>query len=198
MVACNPTDESPPDPVAARQDIADTFADVTTFYDQASYGDLSAPASWFAPIGGVLASVTPKHRGRVRLDRDFKQGERVTVTGKVEPHIDRQQVRVDMTRPDATVDVDAVLTDATGRFEASFVLLRKRRRTGAIEQGTYAFQAHVMGATRIAPADSNVVFLQIGDKPKREDATTSNGHERLFARKQKTGGLASSEVAPRS
>jgi hypothetical protein len=33
-----------------------------------------------------------------------------------------------------------------------------------VEPGVNAFQAHVMGATRIAEADSNVVFLHVGVK----------------------------------
>src|SRR3954451_14457351 len=41
VVACNPTDELPPNATTARQAIVDTFADVTTFYDQASYGALT-------------------------------------------------------------------------------------------------------------------------------------------------------------
>ena len=40
VVVCNPTDLVPPDAADTRQDVVDTFADVTTFYDQASYGQL--------------------------------------------------------------------------------------------------------------------------------------------------------------
>jgi M6 family metalloprotease-like protein len=135
------------------------------------------PASWLAPIGGINAQVTPKHRGKIRLDRKAKRqgGEQVAVTGTVEPNIADQQVRVDMTRPDGKIQVEAAYTDVAGRFSATFDLGRKGQR-GSKEKaqtmapGTYAFQAHVMGATRIAPTDSNVVFIQIGGKPSEERA----------------------------
>ncbi|MGH9202585.1 MAG: hypothetical protein ACRD2A_15280, partial [Vicinamibacterales bacterium] len=57
------------------------------------------PGSWFAPIGGIVANVTPKRRGKIRIDRELKrdEGEKVTVRGTVEPHIGDQSVRVDMT-----------------------------------------------------------------------------------------------------
>jgi len=131
------------------------------------------PASWFAPIGGILASVTPKRRGKIRIDRELKDedGETVTVRGIVEPHIADQSVRVDMTRPDGTVQVAAARTEVSGRFTATFKLSGRKRRTNgksAVEQGTYAFQAHIMGATRIAPADSNVVFLHVSEKGREE------------------------------
>lgn len=120
------------------------------------------PGSWFTPIGGVTASVTPKHRGTIRLDRKLKQAERVVVRGEVEPALDKQQVRVDLTRPDRSVDVALASTDPGGRFQVAIVL--RRRGEKQAKPGTYAFQAHVMGATRIAPADSNVVFLTVGKR----------------------------------
>lgn len=126
------------------------------------------PGSWLAPIGGVLASVTPKARGEIRLDHEPKVGEgkRVLVTGAVEPRMEGQQVRIDMTRPDGTVAVDMARTDGTGAFSGAFDLAPRRgkgraAKPGRVKRGAYAFQAHVMGATRIAPADSNVVFLKV-------------------------------------
>jgi M6 family metalloprotease-like protein len=41
VVTCNPTDLVPPDPVAARQDVVDVFDQVSLFYEQASYGQLT-------------------------------------------------------------------------------------------------------------------------------------------------------------
>ncbi|MGY2093449.1 IPT/TIG domain-containing protein [Nocardia gipuzkoensis] len=119
------------------------------------------PASWFAPIGGILARVTPKLRGKILVDRHPKRekGEKVTVRGVVEPRIADQQVRVDMTRPDGTVEVIATKTNRAGRFSVQFGLLRE-----AVEPGTYAYQGHIMGATRVAPADSNVVFMHVTKK----------------------------------
>jgi hypothetical protein len=38
VVACYPTDLVPPDAASTRQNIVDTFANVTTFYNQASHG----------------------------------------------------------------------------------------------------------------------------------------------------------------
>ena len=132
------------------------------------------PGSWFAPIGGILAKVTPKLKGRVELDRklEHKEGEPVAVTGRVEPRIERQQVRVDMKRPDGSLEVEAVTTDADGGFGATFDLgggkRTRDRKQPQVEPGAYAFQAHVMGATRIAEADSNVVFLHVGEKEPEE------------------------------
>ena len=40
VVACNPTDSVPANAAVARQNIVDAMANVTTFYDQASYGVL--------------------------------------------------------------------------------------------------------------------------------------------------------------
>jgi M6 family metalloprotease-like protein len=52
VVACNPTDLVPPDPTAVQQAIVDTFSEVTTFYDQASYGQLSVEVAvtTFVPL----------------------------------------------------------------------------------------------------------------------------------------------------
>jgi len=82
-------------------------------------------------------------------------------------------VRVDLTRPDRTLDTVMAETDDDGRFAATFRLARGRRgardvAAAEVPSGTYAFQAHVMGATRLAPADSNVVFLVVG-KPGGEE-----------------------------
>lgn len=41
VVNCHPTDLIPPDLAVAKQDVVDTFADVTTYFDQASYGQLT-------------------------------------------------------------------------------------------------------------------------------------------------------------
>ncbi len=40
VVVCHPTDLTPPIPADARQDVVDSFAQVSSFYDQASYGQL--------------------------------------------------------------------------------------------------------------------------------------------------------------
>ncbi len=86
-----------------------------------------------------------------------------------------------MTRPDGTVEVVGATTDATGRFTASFSLIRRTTTNGrksAVEPGTYAFQAHVMGAARIAPADSNIVFLDVAAKG-QEDKPTLRPHKEI-------------------
>jgi hypothetical protein len=100
--------------------------------------------------------VTPKHRGTVRLREEVKTGrERFVVSGIVDPHIADQQVRVDMTPPQGEIEAVSARTDVAGRFEAAFQRPREWRADG----GVFAFQAHVMGATLVAPCDSNVVLL---------------------------------------
>lgn len=115
------------------------------------------PASWMAPIGGLLTDVMPQRRGTVKLDEPT-EGDRqaVTVTGQIDPAFGQQAVRVDMTRPDDAVVVAQVTTDAKGRFTARFSRVTDK---GDPLLGVYGFQAHLISASRIAPTDSNIVWL---------------------------------------
>ena len=79
------------------------------------------PASWMAPIGGVLARVEPKLRGEVNLNPDVKEeDDTYTVHGSVEPKIRCQALRVDMTHPDGQVTSVLTDTDDRGGFIARF------------------------------------------------------------------------------
>ncbi len=79
------------------------------------------PASWMAPIGGVLARVTPKLRGKVELDPKVQEDDdTIGVHGQVDPKVRCQSLRVDMIAPDGSVL--SVLTDTNdrGQFIARF------------------------------------------------------------------------------
>jgi hypothetical protein len=79
------------------------------------------PGSWLSPIGGVLARVEPKLRGKVTLDPDIVDDDGICIArGCVEPRIRCQVLRVDMTRPDGGVDHVITDTDDRGCFEARF------------------------------------------------------------------------------
>ncbi len=114
--------------------------------------------------GGILASVTPKHRSEVKLDDQAspEDEDRVRVTGCY-AQVKDQQLRVDMTHPDGLVTVAATKTDKNGRFSAVFDLVQKGKKRGARqnEKATYRFQAHIINAAQLAPADSNVVWYQV-------------------------------------
>ncbi|MCP4375285.1 MAG: hypothetical protein GY794_03785 [bacterium] len=165
------------------------------------------PASWMAPIGGVLARVEPKLRGKVELDPKIQDDDEVIIVhGQVDPKIRCQSLRVDMVAPDSSVL--SVLTDTNdrGRFVARFsrpasVKVVAKMRTahrlterlvdvGKVntapgpDQRTncppdrnqppkndndngngkenpyprYAFQAHIINASKIAPTDSNIIY----------------------------------------
>jgi hypothetical protein len=128
------------------------------------------PGSWMAPIGGVLASVTPKHRSEVKLDDKVlpQKENRLKITGRVAPVVKDQPLRVDMTRPDGSVAMTAAKTDDQGRFSAVFDLTQKGKKPGKPQAkgATYAFQAHIINAPQLAPADSNIVWYRIGDQSK--------------------------------
>jgi M6 family metalloprotease-like protein len=136
------------------------------------------PASWMAPIGGILATVTPKHRGEIRLDDKIREEKerKAVVTGRVTPNIRDQQVRVDMTRPDGSVATAGATTNESGRFAATFNLADKRMGPGKPQNkvAVYAFQAHIIHATQVAPADSNIVWHQVGGRPKDRERPTSD------------------------
>nr|MDO8111036.1 IPT/TIG domain-containing protein [Candidatus Sigynarchaeota archaeon] len=126
------------------------------------------PSSWFAPIGGILASITPKHRSKVNLDDKVQlEKEKVArIFGIVTPHIKGQELRIDMVQPDDSVFTTQVKTDDRGRFSVVFDLAQKDRKTGlTLHKGMiYSFQAHILNATLLAPSDSNIVLLKLGDR----------------------------------
>lgn len=121
------------------------------------------PASWMAPIGGIMANVTPKHRSEVKLDEKVRpeKESHVTVHGRTAPNIGGQQLRIDMTRPDGAKVVKAAETDVSGMFAATFDLRGKGKNFAPWNKGdVFAFQAHIINATLLAPADSNIVWYR--------------------------------------
>ena len=160
-----------------------------------------------APIGGVLARVTPKLRGKVELDQKVQEDEDIVIVhGKVDPKVRCQSLRVDMIAPDGSVLYVLTDTNDRGRFIARFtrpaadkvaakmlaadkftehIVAMDRAHTafgadqrtncpvdrneppkkgddidnGKQEQSpTYAFQAHIINASKIAPTDSNIIY----------------------------------------
>ncbi len=79
------------------------------------------PASWMAPIGGVLARVEPKLRGEITLDPNIKDDDGIChIEGCLEPKIKCQALRVDMTHPNGEVTSVLTDTDERGCFIARF------------------------------------------------------------------------------
>ena len=79
------------------------------------------PASWMAPIGGVLARVEPKLRGEINLDPNVKEDDGICIVrGCLEPKIRCQVLRVDMTLPNGEVTSVITDTDERGCFIARF------------------------------------------------------------------------------
>lgn len=130
------------------------------------------PGSWMAPIGGILASVTPKQGGEIKLDEKVRQDKnQVRVTGRVTPAIKDQPLRVDVTHPDGSVATMAARSDDHGQFTAVFDLAQdsKKPKDTNPKESVYTFQAHIINAPELAPADSNIVWHRMGDGEKKED-----------------------------
>jgi hypothetical protein len=156
------------------------------------------PASWMAPIGGILANVRPKLRGDVWIDDDVKvdenQGQgQVTVHGKVKPAIEGQKVTVYVTQPDQDKKALDAYSDPRGNFQATFQMGRPRRpylkdKVQPIylsgQPGYYGIQAHILAASQLAPADSNVVWIKIG---KAEDSSQQEKKQYRQEIKKKKG-----------
>jgi len=113
------------------------------------------PGSTARLIGGIKAIVAPKIGSKITLQPNPKPGERNTVTvfGNVTPATAKQNVRVDMSFVDSSrKSYRSVDTDEKGAFSATFFF--------SVEGPTVvnvAFQAHIINATTLAPADSNII-----------------------------------------
>lgn len=92
-------------------------------------------------------------------------------SAKVTPHVKDQRVRVDMTCPDGSAYTVDAWTDERGRFSGTFSLYPRRKirepeepvAKGQHSHSVYAFQAHILYASQIAPTDSNIVVWQKTD-----------------------------------
>ena len=117
-----------------------------------------APASTYRLIGGIQATVAPKVGSKITLVQDPKAGDNtVTVSGNVTPTTEVQNVRVDMTLVDTSQTVyRSVKTNGRGEFTATFSFSREVQTVLEV-----AFQAHIINATILAPADSNIVHFKV-------------------------------------
>lgn len=90
----------------------------------------------------------------------------------VKPHFKDQQLRVDMTRPNGSVVTINEKTN-NGRFSAVFDLIQRGWNPVVNKQKSlmYAFQAHIINATKLAPADSNIVWYKLGASDNQETST---------------------------
>ena len=124
------------------------------------------PGSWMAPIGGIMASVLPKYGSEIKLDDKvgLEKPNVVRVTGQTKPIFKDQKIRVDMTFSDGSVVFLEVLTDTKGKFSALFDLTQKEKRAASLvlKKTIYVFQAHIINASQLAPADSNLVWYRCG------------------------------------
>ena len=89
------------------------------------------------------------------------------VTGAVTPRIAEQSIRVDMTRPDGLVANFSATTLKDGSFSARLILYRYndpdvKSTSAELASAVYSFQAHIINATDLAPADSNIVLYKVG------------------------------------
>lgn len=116
------------------------------------------PPSIVRLIGGIQATVAPKVGSKITLQREPVVGKNiVTVHGSVTPATDGQNVRVDMTLVDTMQAVyRSVKSNARGDFDATFTFSREVATVVEV-----AFQAHIINATVLAPADSNIVHLNV-------------------------------------
>ena len=110
-------------------------------------------------IGGIQAIVAPKVGSRITLQPNptSPRDNTATVRGNVTPTTEGQNVRVDMTLIDnSRVVYRVVKTNARGEFVATFSVLEEVRTVVEV-----AFQAHIINATVLAPADSNIVHYKV-------------------------------------
>jgi len=140
----------------------------------------TVPASWAFPIGGVTMSVTPKRK--VSLDIQA-EGERDTIytTGKMEPAMANEKVRIDYTDQYGFRNSFEVLTDSNGNFSHRFALEKFAERNSRLVKedpehlpekhtgtfpvwGDYRVQAHTINSPNAAQASSNVVKVTVQNK----------------------------------
>ncbi|KAI9774070.1 MAG: hypothetical protein M1840_005163 [Geoglossum simile] len=107
-------------------------------------------------IGGIKAIVSPRIGSKITLQPNPKpDANRVTVSGNVTPPTAAQTVRVDMTWVDRKrKDYRTAQTNANGGFTATFAFAVETPQEVVV-----AFQAHIINAATLAPADSNIVHL---------------------------------------
>jgi hypothetical protein len=119
------------------------------------------PGSTARLIGGIQAIVAPKVGSKITLQPNPNaDGNVIIVIGSVTPPTEGQTVRVDMSFVDSQrISVyRTVETNANGAFSAYFSF--SSESLSSINSSTVvevAFQAHIINATILAPADSNVV-----------------------------------------
>ncbi|KAK0749691.1 hypothetical protein B0T18DRAFT_407344 [Schizothecium vesticola] len=134
--------------------------------------------SVYREIGGIQAIVHPKRGASIRLSDPVTEDVRgaVTVRGRVTPAVEKQNVRVSVKVRGELFQVKHAETDRTGMFSVVFGLRSRgdvsrvsRREVGdfvassaaAVDTAVeLAFQARIVNAEVLAPAESNVVYYQ--------------------------------------
>jgi len=127
------------------------------------------PGSRYYPIGGTLNRVRVLKRVTIDLkeDREASKGS-IVLRGGISPAFSKQRVRVDLRDPVGGLRVVEVLTDAAGKFAASFDLRyepsleadrKKWKKARALLSGTYRAQAFIAAADQVATAESAMVFI---------------------------------------
>lgn len=126
--------------------------------------------SRYFTIGGTTNNVRVVKRVTIGLkeNREGSKPATVAVAGSITPAMSKQRVRVDLRDPAGALRVVEVMTNANGKFTASFDLRYKpslaadRKRwlpASSILTGTYRAQAIIHAADGAAAADSNIVFI---------------------------------------
>jgi hypothetical protein len=113
-----------------------------------------APASCMRPIGGITARVDPKRLAAITLAEGEHDAKTIALRGEVRPVARGQKVRVDLRAESGATWFAVSETDERGVFAARFAVDPKG---GARE---FEAQAHLFNASELAPADSNVVYLE--------------------------------------
>ncbi|AXH96381.1 IPT/TIG domain-containing protein [Ornithinimicrobium avium] len=127
------------------------------------------PGSTHRTVGGIGVSVTPKHRGDIRLDKD-ESSDSVYLTGQVRPAAPQQRVTLAI-RPERADDpmVVDVLTDDDGRFWAQIPLKALLGHDGPwaarkLRGGRFEAWAETTSSQVWAPTRSEPVYFDV-DRP---------------------------------
>jgi len=138
------------------------------------YAQAVGHASVRLPIGGLQATIKPRVGSQVRLEdppSESRDNGIVTVRGSVTPVTADQQLRIDLSVEGKLFESRKATTDNGGKFVAQFLgqyggrsveLPTSKSKPHSVENSVWnlAFQGHIINASVLAPADSNVVHYR--------------------------------------